>query len=402
MKSMILKTLIKRFFYPIGQGGFYAEKHQIGNEKFTIVYDCGTCLNCKKGQLKFSDIVIEKAFKRGEIIDILFISHFDYEHVNKIAKLKEHTKIKKVIMPLLNKSEKYLLSNIYRVLNFKNIIPLLENPEKFFGKSTTIIQVEPTENNKIGKIEPFIIKEINNNTILKSGQPLQISSNSDWIFIPYNYEYKNRYKKLVKKFEDVGFSEKEVNSLQDGTRLTLKKMKDRNRFQKIYDSLSSHGRNSKINENSMLLYSGPITNGRFKKKSYSYDLEKDMIHGILIKNNRVACIYTGDTNLTVVDIRIVFISYWNMVGTIQIPHHGDEKSFNNNILDKKGYCCPISIGSNPSDYPSKSVIKEIISQDSYPILVSEYLNSGFIEYIDNEYYMRLKENDCLAHLVYIS
>ena len=84
---------IERFFYPIGQGAFYAEKHQRGDKKFTIVYDCGTCLNCKAGQLNFANIVIEKAFKKKEQIDILFISHFDYDHVSKIKKLKEYTTI---------------------------------------------------------------------------------------------------------------------------------------------------------------------------------------------------------------------------------------------------------------------------------------------------------------------
>lgn len=410
------ETTIQRFFYPIGQGAFYAEKHQMGNEKFTIVYDCGTCRNCKSGQLKFSDEVIEKAFKKDELIDIFFISHFDYDHVSKIKKLKEHTQIKKVIMPLLYDNERYLLSNIYRVLKFKNIVPLLENPKKFFGEGTDIIKIKPTDNNEV-EFPPMILNKEMNGIILESGQPLQIKSDSNWVFIPYNHEYSNRHKELIQKLYNEGFNDKEIKSLQDGTQwtperigrervnnketITSKKIVpiDDNRievldtkiFKKIYNTLSKHGKNTKINENSMLLYSGTITTGKFKKKSYSYDLDKEMRYGISIQDDRVSCIYTGDTTLNIVEIKKVFRNFWNMVGTIQIPHHGDKESFVKNILDDKGYCCPISVGTNPYNHPSKDVIEDIIGQDSYPLLISEDLGSGFVEFIDNKAYIKLTE-----------
>jgi len=399
--NKLIEIKIKRFFYPIGQGAFYAEKHQIGDKYFTIVYDCGTCRNCKKGQLKFADTVIEKAFKKDDTIDILFISHFDYDHVSKIAKLKEHTHIKKVIMPLLHKNERYLLINIYRVLKFRNIIPLLEDPEKFFGKNTSIIRIEPVNNNEIGEFEPIIlVEETNNSMILKSGQHLKINSDSDWIFIPYNHEYKNRHKELVQELYNAGFDDKEIKSLQNGTRWTTKNFKDIKKFKKIYNTLSKHGKNTSINENSMLLYSGTPTNEKFKKKSCSYDLDKKIKYGISVKDDRVSCIYTGDTTLSVVDIKTVFKGVdWDTVGTIQIPHHGDKESFDKNILDKKNYCCPISVGTNPYKHPSKNLIDNIELQDSYPILVGEDLKSGFIECIDNKYYIAKEKLGCLKHLI---
>jgi len=267
-------TKIKRFFYPIGQGAFYAEKHQIGDEYFTIVYDCGTCRTCKTGQLKFAENVIEKAFKKDEVIDILFISHFDYDHVSKIKKLKEHTNIKKVIMPLLHDTEKYLLSNIYRVLKFRNIVPLLENPEKFFGEDTDIIKVKPTDNTEI-KLEPIVLNENMNGRILESGQPLKIKDDSNWVFIPYNYEYKDRHIELIKKLDNAGFNEQEIASLQDGTVWTPEVFRrkrnskkesnivanveeresdrieilDTKIFKNIYNTLTNHGKGTSVTEN---------------------------------------------------------------------------------------------------------------------------------------------------------
>jgi len=100
------------------------------------------------------------------------------------------------------------------------------------------------------------------------------------------------------------------------------------------------------------------------------------------EEHRVSCIYTGDTDLNVVKIKSIFSKFWNSVGTIQIPHHGDLKSFDKNILDDKYYWCPISVGKkNTYGHPSYKVIANILSQDSCPILVTEDISSGFIEYI---------------------
>ena len=70
---------ITRIFHPVGQGAFYSERHTIGNENFNIVYDCGS-LSSK------IDSVVQDFADQNEI-DVLFISHFDQDHVNKIKLL---------------------------------------------------------------------------------------------------------------------------------------------------------------------------------------------------------------------------------------------------------------------------------------------------------------------------
>jgi len=122
---------------------------------------------------KLADKVVKQAFYEGETIDILFISHFDYDHVNKIKTLKEHTNIKKVIMPLLHSSEKTLLINLYRALNF-NILTLIENPQEFFGAETQIITVESVQNHESpieDTIEPIDLDSIN--ATISSGTTLK-------------------------------------------------------------------------------------------------------------------------------------------------------------------------------------------------------------------------------------
>ena len=120
--------MIQRIFHPIGQGAFYSERH----DNINIVYDCGT--EWKNRANKTYNKIINQNFKTNDVVDILFISHFDYDHVSKIKILKENVKeIRMVILPLLHDEEKILLTNIYRVLKF-NILTLINNPQQFFGE----------------------------------------------------------------------------------------------------------------------------------------------------------------------------------------------------------------------------------------------------------------------------
>jgi len=380
--------LIQRIFHPIGQGAFYSERHN----GFNIVYDCGNWKNSK-----LADKVVRQAFEKGETIDILFISHFDYDHVNKIRILKDHTNIKKVIMPLLHEEEKTLLLNIYRELNF-NILKLIESPKNFFGNKTQIITVNTSSNQDIPVNDNQVPIDINESIgNIDSGTIMKKSFDGyDWIFIPYNHEYKDRHTALINELKSYGFSDEDIERLQTDPKFTLSKIisdvslsktKGGKIFKQVYDKLDG-----KINQNSMFLYSG--TNNNFKKWGSThyisdYTGEKYRWHGDLSSFNyfllkkdatRVACIYTGDADLNEVKIKEVFKSYWSNVGTIQIAHHGDIKSFDKSVLDDKHYLCPISVGErNTYGHPSSIVIADILSQDSYPILVTENLTTCFIE-----------------------
>lgn len=387
--------MIERIFHTVGQGAFYSEKH----ENFNIVYDCGT--EWKNRANKIIDKTIKQSFSKDDEIDILFISHFDYDHVSKIKTLKDHVKsIKKVVMPLLHNKEKTLLTNIYRALNF-NILTLINNPQEFFGTETQIITVSPTDNPESqinDNIQPQNIDNITMNQI-QSGTILQKKfSTYEWIFIPYNHQYSARNIELKKALKSEGFTNDEIKKLETDSNYTLDKIiKDiqisetngRKIFRKVYDSLDG-----KINENSILLYSGINCYGNdCEKKFFFFDYPRRYFkhyeefyhirwHKINRENYKVSCIYTGDTDLNVVKIKSIFRNFWKSVGTIQIPHHGDLKSFDKNVLNDKYYWCPISVGEkNSYGHPSSRVIANILSQNSLPILVTENLTSSYIECI---------------------
>jgi len=384
--------MIKRIFHPIGQGAFYSERH----ENFNIVYDCGT--EWKNRGNKSIDKMIKQSFSKDDEIDILFISHFDYDHVSKIKVLRDHVKsIKKVVMPLLFESEKNLLLNIYRIMPSFSINNLISNPEEFFGKNTIILRIELSENiSEFMNRDTQNIDEIQGGT-LPSGVPLEKRfSNYSWLYIPHNHEFKTKFEDLKEALESKGF---DVDKLQKDSTYTLdaiendiklSKAKGGKLFREVYDKLDG-----KINQNSMVVYSGVKKNSslhfdrynlnfygyrctNFEFYHYHYHYRKRRIH----KRKGISCIYTGDTDLNVVKIKQIYRDYWDSVGTIQIPHHGDRNSFKKDVLNDRYFICPISVGKNNSyGHPSYAVISDILSQDSCPILITEDLDSGFIETI---------------------
>ena len=68
--------MMHRIFVPVGQGAFYLEKFEIGEEKFNIVYDCGTSTETVNIKSK-----IRSYFKKNEEIDYVVISHLHKDHI---------------------------------------------------------------------------------------------------------------------------------------------------------------------------------------------------------------------------------------------------------------------------------------------------------------------------------
>lgn len=362
--------MIKRIFHPIGQGAFYSEQH----ENFNVIYDCGS-----KTDAKISNPVVINAFNKDEVVDILFISHFDADHVNKIAILKNHVKIKRVILPLLHEEQKNFLINFHRILK-TGLIQLIKDPEKFFGHDTDIIYLQANEDNKQINDDRINIDDLNNGDQIPSGIVLHTEiftsgKKYDWIFIPYNHAYCKRNTSLEQNLTSRGF---DVQKFKTNINYTLNEI-DQNikTLKQIYRSLPKDGRDTCINENSMIVYSGIESNciGCINYVYGSYPFKSDNTA------RRISCIYTGDANLNVVDLKTIFSIYWKYVGTIQIPHHGAIQNFQENVLDDMYYICPISAKKNNKHHPSSKVIAKIISQNSYPILITEDTNSEFIEKI---------------------
>lgn len=372
--------MIERIFHPIGQGAFYSERHTSCN--INIVYDCGTTNPRSLAKRR----VVSQSFSKDDVIHILFISHFDKDHVSLVDTLKKTVKrIDRVIIPLLHDEEKIFLSNIYKVLEHSSSEELVSNPHKFFGGETKIIEIQPgPADMEIEESPPLDVLDRGETiTTISSGIPLTISGLNDWVYIPFNYDYENRNKQFLDELQNKGI---DVDRLKtDPDYIIDKKVKDR-----IRNIFKSSGVSGDINENSMFLYSGPSCKKDLYKhfwrgKGWCYDIcccHFDSFHHPC-HSHRVACLYTGDGDLNKVDVKKIYTKYWDLIGTIQIPHHGSSASFNVNVLHTGRFLCPMSVGNtNPYGHPSQRVIAEILSNRCFPILITEDADSTYIEIID--------------------
>lgn len=372
--------MIQRFFHPVGQGAFYSERHI--DDNINIVYDCGTEYT-NRGN-KGTKGVVSQSFSKNDVIHYLFISHFDYDHISKITLLKETVKkIKTVVLPLLHEETKLFLSKIYLALEEDDLATLVSDPTQYFDPETQIIAVKPGKS--LNKEDESGKERINNNVkIISSGDILSLpTKESDWVFIPHNYEYKIRSKEFVEKIQD---SVVDLQKLKkDPEYATQKKIIDKLKI--IYKDFDKE-----INLNSMFLYSGPEKEtGNEIYQVYQRRIINEFYSKLTCYNlmfpKRPACLYTGDGDLNVVDVQSVYKDYWHFIGTIQIPHHGSYSSFNENILFNRPFFCPISVGKNNSyGHPSQKVISRLLQYESYPILVTEDVDSTFVEIIRPWYY----------------
>lgn len=375
-----MQAMIQRFFHPVGQGAFYSERHLYPN--INTVYDCGTRYGTRNQ--KGVAGVVRQSFRKDDIVHILFISHSDFDHISLIDTLKNSVnKIERVVIPLLQEPEKTFLSNIYKFLGEPHLANLVSNPSEFFGRETQIIRVHSGYEQEFEeRRDPIDVSEGNETTQkIPSGTPLTMNGLNDWVYIPFNYEYQSRREEFLEKLNVASI---DIDRLEKDPNYILEKV-IRDKVKKVYKSISGG-----INQNSMFLYSGPSSikdSNRlyWRGRCWHYDPYCWYFDHYVHRCNphRVACLYTGDGDLNEVKVKVIYSNYWDLIGTIQIPHHGSLSSFDASILDNRQFLCPISVGKNNSyGHPSQEVISEILLNKSCPLLVTEDVDSTFVETIE--------------------
>ena len=135
--------MITRLILPVGQGAFYVEKFKNGKN---IVYDCGSISNRKK-----IPELIEKCFGENEVIEAIFISHLDEDHMNGVEKLLEKCKVERICFPLITEEMKQtlkikiMIEEIMKNSYSEFVKEFIENPEAAIKKIKEDIEIELIE-----------------------------------------------------------------------------------------------------------------------------------------------------------------------------------------------------------------------------------------------------------------
>ncbi len=360
-------------FFKAGQGLFYGGRiysHET-NLVYTVVYDCGTSpfiagnsqsLNREIDYFKFSTHCFSD--NKNEI-ELLFISHLDYDHVSGLKRLLTEFKVKNIILPYIKKEHRqfFLASMPYdndaeNNLTVEDYISFIESPNQFILQNSESTQMFFVKSNGKEDIE-YLNYDDNNQSEYAyprgkenqdddelSGQPnVRKYDNNLQFFIRQYWEF-TTYCKTVSQsaIDNLNDCLKKKLKKKTNGKLTLDDLKNivttnRKEAHKCYtdniDDINSHG---------LVLLHGPIhfkhLSGRFYSNCELNHFHNDYCYHChffdehYFNNNRRPMLGTllfGDTSINPnnnpIDFPQAFKDKLANVHVVQIPHHGSSKNW---------------------------------------------------------------------------
>lgn len=360
---------VTRIIHPIGQGAFYTERICSKDQIYNVVYDCGSGINKNAPKRLIQEIA--SVFTSNDVVDILFVSHFDNDHINGIRELKKRVKeIRNIVVPLVEKNDYWF----YCVEN-QNFIAFYDSLEEI---ASHVYRVKPNINDERELNNQLIDLTEREGGIINGGAKFKWAT-IDWCYIPFNYDQKVRLEKL--KAELAGQGVPVDIFTQDLSTIWgyLDKIK------KAYKKVIPDG----ANKTSLIVYSGGLTS-RYIMRQYQYCMRTRFCcefcrHPFLRPEG---CLYFGDNDvnqgLLLADLKNALNQVIDRIGTIQIPHHGALKNFNVGIFDinknQKSFFVSFGIH-NTYGHPSMRVIDDVVRSGSCLFEVTENRGSGYMQLI---------------------
>ena len=274
----------KRFICPVGQGCFSIES--IGS--YTVVYDCGSIT-----AYPMIESYIDRLSFETDKVDLLFISHFDKDHVNSIRYLLNRVKVIRAITPIVPKDLRF----VYGIYN----------------KAYTSIMSLLTENN----VEVY---DFDNNE-------------DDMIKVAYQNIWEWVAKSMMRNVDFMSFRDFlvsiahiDTNRLEDADYLENEKEKINNAFKVVFGIRGP-------NEKGLVVLSQRCKNV-YTEDSWIYQggYCHSWFRKTLVNCNISSCLYVGDANLkkraNTLDVQKCLKKYGNdeSLLLIQIPHHGSNRN----------------------------------------------------------------------------
>lgn len=368
---MIQYSMMKRKFHAVGHGAFYTEHLVCGGQESNIVYDCGCFEIAKTGfspsgfKLKINN-AIDKEFAPGTEITALFISHFHTDHINGVEHLLERCKVKKIFIPKLSLS--ILVESIisYNELDKDSKPTLIDSLVQSQGENIgdiPVIQVETDEIKGGAEEQNYNTEDIE--TIISYSSGSRIALNNVWFYIPYFYK-SNKDTQLIAALKNIIKLGKDIYGTAESVKnyVSINGVGNiKNIYEKVYGT--------KHNCYSMTVLSMPaFCAGKCSKNC----LKANDINPRFCTSS---CLYMGDYDAGVTDQMTGLKSYyenlklWNYMGVIQVPHHGSENNYNDELYTPSRLCV-ISAGENDVyKHPDESVLEKLQNRGSIPLLVTD-------------------------------
>lgn len=280
---------IERTFFSVGQALFCREK--VNNR--TIIYDCG-------GQtvaIVYRVINAEYPGGNTSVIDALYISHYDNDHINGVFHLLNKCQVNHLFLPMVSSLSKMLLFVGQRYSS--QMRAFYADPKAFvqqYSGGTQVHYVSNSTGRTVQVNEPIDI-EMMGGLDIPSVSLLRFQDNPDWVYVPFN-------RKLMTTQEETAFLQAIGLSVTASFNEILKEWRKCHLALKRIVGQLGIVDIKKINDYSMTLYSGSI-------------------------NQRNACLFLGDYNAKdyIHELKDAYSALWPNIRVIQVPHHGSSKNY---------------------------------------------------------------------------
>lgn len=360
---------IHRIIHPSGHGAFFTERiHEEGHRDINVVYDCGCKEESEKDLLRSE---VSDFFKDGNTIDILFISHFDSDHVNGIE----------LLMPYINKETRVFLPFSYEYLYIaidSTIMVQMGNTLKVLEQKTDINRLYWVKYSRNGDEQQRVVdyREVEG-PMIESGKGMGVHYNPSgtgqykWLYIPFNFYDDKVYREKLEKAvaAEWGVKPKDI----DPSRLDEIAI---SKFRQVYRSIGSHNTNTSnertnktngsknINDNSLLVLSKSASyNCETVTKAIPF-LERLSGYGNYYRTKHFApgdgsCLYTGDSNLgtkeKVRQLQSIINRFTGMqIELFQLPHHGSRQYYCRELLTDYDLFFHLFVNCGAYDFRQKS------------------------------------------------
>lgn len=331
-----------RVIYPVGLGAFCIERFYRESDNvvlFDMMYDCGSLSKMQNAiGYETKNLYIDT----NKPIDLVFLSHFDEDHINGFRKMIGTLAIvpgvTTIMLPQI--SDEYHLLELIGVEEYDNYNDLRD---ELVEANFKVVEVRPWRNNEEYQEDRAIeLEELG--SPIPSGTKIAILDHL-WEYIPFNNFDKQQNTDLLNDLMNrTGFNAQKINDIYHGNITTseLKSLKDAYRkLGKTKDEVTF------INRNSLLV----ISRERIACSAHLLYSKAWIPSYFLATNNRTqwpfhdmscalnaSCLYTGDS---IMEDKLVQMQnkYFGQtsIGLFQIPHHGSKHCYDQEIINNLNF-----------------------------------------------------------------
>lgn len=278
-----------RLIFPVGQGGFAIE---MINEDYVVAYDCGSASSPE--MLELSIDCISEFIKH---IDLLFISHFDNDHVSGIRYLLDNITVEKAVTSFIPEQLKTSYG-MYTDGAYSAIMELLQSRE------VGTIEIGAQDDD----IRRFPGKKI-------------------WEWVAKSMMTNADFSRILAFITADGI---EVERLQDAGYVEREKVRINKAFKSVF---GSKGPNAK----GLIMLSQPSRGTVTSGTDIDYGGCPCVRRRCIGSQEESSCLYVGDADLKNIANRKAVKGFWEANRTedillfMQIPHHGSRYNIDINL-----------------------------------------------------------------------